>query len=107
MVKEMTDITNMKAHDDGNWQSTSRGEEGSPTGMSQRVDGSISRNEIQDSEDEDEDGEFEHEHATTQAEGTSAHTGRERSSEEAGRGISKRVTRSGAKKEYDDDDQGW
>ena len=113
MVKEMTENTGMSRKDtDGDWQLTSRGGAGSPMEPSQRVDRSTEmasshRNEIQDSEEEDEDGEFEHEH-TTQAEGI-ASTEREVSSgaDHGGRGVSKRVTRSGAKKEYDDDDQGW
>jgi hypothetical protein len=115
MVKEMTENTGMSMKDtDGGWHPTSRGGDVSPIRSSQQpVNGPIrtesSRKEIQDSEDEDEDGEFEHEH-TTQAEGATG-TGRENLSSEVGGGgrggISKRVTRSGAKKEYDDDDQGW
>ena len=106
MVKEMTENTGSSRKDtDRDWQPTSRGADASPTEISQQVDESteteVHRNEIQDSEDEGD----EIEHATTQAEG--AGTGREKTSEAVGRGISKRVTRSGAKKEYDDDDQGW
>jgi hypothetical protein len=100
MVKEMTEAA--KETDEG-WQQTSRGETTSPTDFLKQINGSTEHEtpntEIQDSEGEEE--ELVEEHLPK---GTG--TGREGTSEVDGLGVSQRVTRS-AKKNYDDEDQGW
>lgn len=100
MAKDTTESTKDQGEE---WQPTSRGGEISPTELSKHIDRTteedVSRTEIQDSE------EYENELAAENPEeGTG--TGREANPEADGPGVSKRVTRS-AKRNYDDDDQGW
>jgi hypothetical protein len=100
MVKEMTESAK---EDEGAWQQTGRAGDTSPRDLSKQIDGSAEeqspRTEIRDSEDEDEEG---GERGVPKGTGT----GREGVSEADGPAVSKRVTRS-AKKNYDDEDQGW